>query len=275
MTLPDLYAYENDGRFEDGQRFVGSFGLMGLIDGRAPEFFTFERWQLGWLDDNQIICQTGGESTIALSAIEQPGGSKAVMVPTGETTAVVVESRRALGFDERIAKEGALIYLVDTAIQSGHGSIQVLPVRDADPLRDQSPLAAGESFTLCNVTITAVEAREDGDTVRVTVNEQNPCAAENAATQADPCANIPAPSAADVVVRFANESGAEVDVLWEDDSHSPAQLIHYFQVGDGVAVDQETFEGHKWVVQDSSGMTLLEYSASAEQTQCLLIKRKL
>lgn len=263
MTLPDLYAYEDNG---DGHRFVGTFGLMGLISGNAPEFFAIERWQLGWLDDGQIVCQTSGEQTTTLSAIEQVGGTKAVMVPTGGTTAVLVESRRALGFDTAIAKPGALVYTIDTATASGFGPIQVVPARANDPMRDQSPLAAGESYTHCNVTITVVEAGETGDTVRVTVNEQNPCAAET--TQTDPCANVPAAVQSDVMVRFVNQSGTDVTVFWEE---SPGQLIEYFRMGDGAVFDQETYPTHNWVVQDASGGVVLTYAASAEATQCVLV----
>ncbi len=64
MGLPDLYAYQYDpANYDDQHRFVGGFGLMGYIDGNAPEFFAFERWQLGWLEDSQIICQPEGEQT--------------------------------------------------------------------------------------------------------------------------------------------------------------------------------------------------------------------
>lgn len=260
MTLPDLYAYEGD----DGHRFVGSFGLMGLISGAAPEFFAIERWQLGWLDDGQMVCQTRGEVTTALSAIEQAGGTKGVMVPMGGKTAVVVESRRALGFDTAIHKEGALVYTIDTATPSGYGPIQVLSNHPNDPMYDQAPLAVGESFTLCHVTITVVEARPDGDTVRVTVGEQNPCAAE----LTDPCADVPAAAQADVMVRFVNQSGGEATVFWEE---APGQLIAYFRVGDGAVFDQETYPTHNWVVQDAAGGVLLTYPASAEATQCVVI----
>jgi hypothetical protein len=242
--------------------------------------FAFERWQLGWLDDGQIICQTAGEATSALSAVEQPGGPKAVIVPTGATSALVVESRRALGYDAAISKAGALVYRVDTSIASGAGPIQVLPERDDDLFYDQAPLAAGESFTLCNVTITVVEARDDGDTLRVTVDEQNPCAGGSVEAQSgsnpqiDPCADVPAPSQADVMVRFVNQSGSQVAVLWQDSSQSPAQLREYFRLADSNAFDQETFAGHTWVVQDQSGSSLLEYTAAAEQTQCVLIKQQ-
>lgn len=172
MSLPDLYAYQADpSNYDDIHRFVGGFSLMGLISGNAPEYFAFERWQLGWLDDNQIVCQESADQTTTLTAIETVGGTKAVMVPLGETKLLVVESRRRLGYDQKLLKEGALVYTVDTAIYSGEGAIVVYPVLDNDPYRDQSPLAVGESITVDGVTVTVIEATSEGDTVQVIVTK--------------------------------------------------------------------------------------------------------
>lgn len=172
MGLPDLYAYQFDSsNYDDQHRFVGGFGLMGFIDGNAPEFFAFERWQMGWLDDNQIFCQLDGEQTITLTAIETIGGTKAVIIPVSETKVVVVESRRRLGYDANLIKEGALVYTIDTSIYSGEGSLVVYPILENDPYRDQSPLAVGESFTIDGVIITVIEATSAGDVVQVTVTK--------------------------------------------------------------------------------------------------------
>lgn len=170
MGLPDLYAYQYDqANYDDLHRFVGNFSLMSYITGKAPEFFAFERWQMGWLDDNQIFCQLDGEQTVTLSAIETIGGIKAVMIPVSETKVVAVESRRRLGYDANLIKEGALIYTVDTSIYSGDGPLIVYPILENDPYRDQSPLAVGETFTIDGVTITVIEATSEGDTVQIGV----------------------------------------------------------------------------------------------------------
>ena len=170
MGLPDLYSNDWDGvNYDDIHRFVGGFSSMGFTGGDAFEYFAFERWQLGWLDDNQIVCQLGADQTTTLSAIETAGGLKAVIVPLGPNRILVVESRRALGYDEKISKEGALVYVVDTTIASGYGTLVVYPALDGDPYRYQSPLAVGESVTVEGVTVTVVEATDQGDTVQVTV----------------------------------------------------------------------------------------------------------
>src|SRR5262249_3139662 len=76
MGLVDLYAYQGD-----AHRFVGDFSVMGLISGKAPDLLAYERWLLGWLDDNQIVCQSSKDETTTLTPIEVEGGTKAVMVP--------------------------------------------------------------------------------------------------------------------------------------------------------------------------------------------------
>lgn len=173
LGLPDLYAYEYDhANYDDVHRFVGGFGLMGLISGSAPEYFAFERWQLGWLDDSQIVCQLSSDQTTTLSAIEKPGGTKAVIVPLNDSMAIVVESRRPIGYDQALVKSGALVYTVNTSIYTGEGPLVVYPISENDPYREQSPLAAGESIILENVTITVLDATDEGDTVQVTITER-------------------------------------------------------------------------------------------------------
>jgi hypothetical protein len=124
---------------------------------------------LGWLDDNQVVCQLTNEATTTLTAIENKDGTKAVMVPTGPTSAIVIESRRALGYDKKIVKTGALVYVVDTSIASGAGVIQVYPIKKNDPAFNKAPLAVGESLTVGKVTVTVTEATDTGDTIKVTV----------------------------------------------------------------------------------------------------------
>lgn len=171
MGLPDLYAYESDeSNTKDLHRFVGTFGLMGNIGGSAPEFFAFERWQMSWLDDDQIVCQQEGEGTVTLTAIEIKGGKKAVMIPISENKVVVVESRKRLGYDTRLVKEGALVYTVDTSIPSGYGPIVVYPKLEDDRYRYKSPLAPGESVTVDGVTIKSLNSTSDTDTLHISKN---------------------------------------------------------------------------------------------------------
>ena len=169
MGLPDLYAFTSDGSQPDIHRFVGGFGLMGYILGSAPEYFAYERWQLGWLDDNQVVCLAQGDTTQTLSAIETAGGLKAVVIPLDGSRAVVVESRRALGYDSKLPKSGALVYEINTSTATGLGPIVIHPIDAGDPWRYTSPLAPGESVTVDGVTVSVTSATDQADVVKVTI----------------------------------------------------------------------------------------------------------
>ncbi|MFI6688314.1 M6 family metalloprotease domain-containing protein [Streptomyces sp. NPDC050485] len=172
--LPDLYAFDTG---TDAHRFVGGWDVMGLVGGKAPQYFGWESWKLGWTDDSQVYCQaSSGSGTVYLTAVEYGGGTKIAVVPTGPTTAYVVESRRAVQADTATCSTGALVYKVDTSAQSGYGPIQVMdakptatPASGCRPL-DDAPYWAGESFTdsSAGVRIDVLGADGYGETVRVT-----------------------------------------------------------------------------------------------------------
>ncbi|HEX6693493.1 MAG TPA: M6 family metalloprotease domain-containing protein [Longimicrobiales bacterium] len=164
MGLPDLYASSGA-----ALRYVGNFGLMGLITGFAPEFFAWERWQLGWIDDDQVSCATSsGTIEVLLSPIERVGGMKMVVIPTGPSSAVVVESRRAEGYDTSdVWTPGVLIYSVDTSLSTGNGPLKVLPINDLDSWKSSAPLLVGGTMSVGGVTITFVSTTAEGDVVRV------------------------------------------------------------------------------------------------------------
>ena len=164
LGLPDLYAYSGA-----GHRFVGGFSLMGLISGHSREYFAWERWLLGWIDDAQVSCASSGASEVVLTPVERTGGTKIVVVPTSATTAIVAESRRAEGFDTNGSfTPGVLVYFIDTSIGSGNGVLKVLPINDADSNKGSVPLQPGGSVAFSGVTVTVVSRDASGDRVRVT-----------------------------------------------------------------------------------------------------------
>jgi len=163
MGLPDLYAYSGS-----AHRFVGGFSLMGLISGHSREFFGWERWLLGWLDDGQVFCAAPGTSEVVLTPVERTAGTKIAVIPTGPNAAVVAESRRAEGFDTNGSlTPGVLVYVIDTSIPSGSGPLKVLPINDADANKNTAALLLGGSVTLGTVTVTFLSQDANGDRVRV------------------------------------------------------------------------------------------------------------
>ena len=172
LGLVDLYAFNGEDSTNpyDYHRFVGEYSLMGLssLDSNSPGYLAWERWLLDWIDDSQIYCMNERTATKLITPVERAGGLKAVVVPISKTKVVVVESRRAEGVDKNLKKAGALVYVVDSSIQSGYGPVRVYPNDKSDPRRLNSTRALGESVTVEGVTITVKGTGTDGDTVEVT-----------------------------------------------------------------------------------------------------------
>jgi len=173
LGLVDLYAstQSNPANRYDGFRYTGEFSYMGFssYESNAPSLFAFERWNLGWINDSQIKCLKDAKSTELISPVQTSGGVKAVVIPISRTKAVVIESRRAIGIDKNIAKSGALVYVVDSSIQSGQGPVRVFPSDvSSDPRYLKAPRALGESVTTEGITVKVTKSDDSGDTVEIT-----------------------------------------------------------------------------------------------------------
>jgi M6 family metalloprotease-like protein len=180
LGLPDLYDFAARGYVS---QFVhaGAWDTMSMFNVGAG-LLAWQRWKLGWLDPDQLRCVTRGTLEISLSPLARPGGHKAVVVPAGSTSALVIESRQRLGFDSALCGAGILVYRVDSSTRSGAGPIRVLPAAaDPDPERQAScgPMyngALGESpgqasSLIDSVTSTRVDVLgEDASGVRVRVS---------------------------------------------------------------------------------------------------------
>jgi M6 family metalloprotease-like protein len=171
MGMVDLYSFKEDAAsiVKGTFRFTGEFSYMGLsaFTSASPGLLAWERWVLGWLNDEQIICMSNNSLTQTISAVENVGGIKAVVIPLDGTKALVVESRRAIGLDKKMSKVGALVYLVNSSIQSGLGPVQIYPQSASDQKYWLAPRAVGESITVEGVTITITQADQNSDTVKI------------------------------------------------------------------------------------------------------------
>ena len=88
-----------------------------------------------------------------------------MVVPLTETTALVVESRRRLGYDLRLSKEGALVYKVDTSVLSGEGPIVVDSL--SEPPDASVLLGPGEVWNSDGYSVTFKEVTPEGDLVEI------------------------------------------------------------------------------------------------------------
>lgn len=175
LGLVDLYSSSPaSSSFHDSLPYTGGFSLMGLSSISAmfaPSMLAWERYVLGWIDDSQVTCvnpRKDGEATALLAPINTTGGMKALIVPVGQYKVVVIESRRRQNVDANLTKEGALVYSVDSSIQSGKGPIKVFPTgSEADPWFAQSPRSAGESVIVEGIKVEVLSSNSEGDTVKV------------------------------------------------------------------------------------------------------------
>jgi M6 family metalloprotease-like protein len=136
LGLADLY--EIGAPYPVLHERAGNFGIMGILVGRADglvdgqpdplignEMLAWHRWQLGWLDDQQVACIASSQASLELSPIAFGSGVRAAVIPIGDHKAVVVESRRQMGYDEKLKQEGVLVYTVDTTRLTGTGPVTV------------------------------------------------------------------------------------------------------------------------------------------------------
>lgn len=126
FSLPDVYAFSGA-----PHRYVGGWDVMGNPAGAAPGLFAWHRWKLGWVEDRQVSCMdVPGEYSVKLTSVDRRNGTKLAVIPTGASTAIVLESRRAAGLDADACSTGVLIYTVDSSVPTGMGPVRVI---DASP----------------------------------------------------------------------------------------------------------------------------------------------
>lgn len=131
LGLPDLYN-NADPYFDD----AGTWDYMAQPEPVVPGLFGWHKWKLGWLEDDQVRCQVGaGSIEETLTPVSVAGGTKLIVVRTGETQAYAIEARRAVGTDSRLCEEGVLIYSIDTSRISGSdpSAVLVKPAQADDP----------------------------------------------------------------------------------------------------------------------------------------------
>ena len=188
LGLADLYPYTVNLHFvptipPEGKRWRHvELGLMGLsaavpVDDRDPSAFTYagemlawSRWQLGWLDDDQIVCISDSDATVTLSPVSDPGdGIAMAAISVSANELIVVESRRPIGYDEHAALgDGAVIvYTVDARTGSGDLPIKLAGDAGRGHTYESPILTVGESVTVRGYTITVIA--DDGDTHTVTI----------------------------------------------------------------------------------------------------------
>lgn len=164
MGLVDLYDFS--GTWEGTpyvQRFVGPYSLMGHYS-TNPEPLGWERWVLGWLEDDQATCLGAGTHEMSLDSVARKGSSDRLAVfPLGGSQFLALEARTKTGLDSA-GSEGVLPYVVDPSIPTGSGPIRVPATNPRSVIRTLTP---GQSAVVEGMGIEVLSRQGDSFTVRV------------------------------------------------------------------------------------------------------------
>lgn len=174
LGLQDYYSFEwkPGDTYEDQFKFFGGFDNMNFAPPKVSEWSAWSRFLLGVLEDEQIRCITDEpETTHRLTAIgSSSSGSKAVVIPTGDHTGIVVESRKSIRHDKGLPKEyeGLLVYRVDTTKPNGFGPLEIVRKQNlSDPFLLDAPLRTGETLVVDGVRVENLESGSDWDMARI------------------------------------------------------------------------------------------------------------
>ena len=157
---------------------MGDWGLMSSFYGAPKSMTAWNRWLIGWLEPDSIYCRAAtsiGSVEFTLRPLVLTGvGYRAAIIRINDHTAVVIESRRGLGVDQRLGDHaGILVYTVDTSVGQHQGPLRVqLPEgRSLERTYGQgwpdALLRLGDSVTVEGLTIELAQSGEY-DRVRIT-----------------------------------------------------------------------------------------------------------
>ncbi|KAM0496244.1 hypothetical protein ACHAP8_007504 [Fusarium lateritium] len=125
FCMSDYYAFNG---YQN--QYVGEWGAMGMHSGMAPDFFAWDKYRLGWIEDKAVDCvlEAGNTTHVLTPLAYNMDGKKAVIIAQSEISALVAEVRIATGLDGNVCAPGVLLYTVGTRI--GNGALEVI---DATP----------------------------------------------------------------------------------------------------------------------------------------------
>ncbi len=155
---------------------------------RPIEMLAWSRWQVDWLREDQVACltETAFDETLTLSPIAAPVATAMVVIPINKTSAIVIESRRSIGYDNKtvirtpccqgagdqvvrvdnLAQEGILIYEVDTSRGNGELPLTFWFADSSNALRlSRYPILKTGSTTL--------DTLSDGSRLRISVESDD------------------------------------------------------------------------------------------------------
>ncbi|MGA1669607.1 MAG: hypothetical protein ACO39F_01820 [Candidatus Nanopelagicaceae bacterium] len=165
------------GKFESS-----GLGGMTLMSTSRSDLSVWEKWVVGFISDDQVICADG---TNPFTAWVSPSTYKStekklLAIPLSKTKVIVVESIRSAGLSVKLNRKshGAFVYVVDAkAPYMGDAIFSLYPNgRNAEPPNNRAiyhydaPLKLNESVEYDGVRLTVVETGEFGEVIKVERN---------------------------------------------------------------------------------------------------------
>lgn len=159
---------------------LGAWDFMGNSFG-FNELHGWQRWFLGWIEDNQVLCLDGATAKESIQLVSPLGEAnkavKATILKLSPTSALVVEVlRKSSVTKEKTFSEGVIVYKVNTELRGGVGSISIL----SNPREIQitsgrkqgiiGTLSAGESVESDGFIIKVLKSVKSGDYVSIAKN---------------------------------------------------------------------------------------------------------
>ena len=167
MCLADLYPATGAVGL-----YVGDYNIMGNINALYPDYFAWDKWRLGWLEDAQVDCISAGKkgvTTHTVHALESKSQEiKFVVLKRNETQALVVEARTGGGVDNKGGKAGVVVYAIDTTVETLQGPIRVFT---------EKPLSLDNQTELevpgWSAKVTLIEQQSDAYVVSIETGSSN------------------------------------------------------------------------------------------------------
>ena len=182
-SIPNLIMAGGD--YVDSDTYIHEFGHgLGLTDIRDttdignqnsdgmyydmmnnptyPELLVWHRFLLGFLEDSQLHCKVSSDPSThwLIPVASESKGVKGVVVPINETEAIIVESRRPIGYDTSLDGNpsliGTVVYTLDSKIPYHRTPVKVVDV-----------LALGESVEVMGYSFKVIESGAFGDVVEI------------------------------------------------------------------------------------------------------------
>jgi M6 family metalloprotease-like protein len=169
--LEHSYSYEN---VTYSSQVRGIWDLMETGD-LAPEFLSWHRFVLGWLDSSRVSClnrdsRIGSDTIHFISPLEaQDNQLKSVIIRLNDYEAIVVELRRNLGFDTiSEVDEGVVVYKVNVR---DVGKAQEVTILTNQPYEKGATITGnllpGDKVIDSSVEITVLKSTTSGDYIKV------------------------------------------------------------------------------------------------------------